>query len=208
MNLVNKILKETIDVGEVLFGEDNKIAKYLKKPIELNTSTEDKIYSQIIKHIEGKNNNIASYYDELLKLKNKFPEILKPNAQFVYRGFNLKLSKAKPSIKKEGVKLFNDSYYILKNEINYISHPKISSWTTSQKIADEFANTSTKYYNDPKIQIIAKTEVDESFLFNPNFLNILAKKAGLSHEYEIITNKPNILCKIYLNKKQYDNYYG
>lgn len=206
MNLIDKILKESINVGDVLFGEDPDILKFTNNKYEENTKLEDKIFKSIKDYVIYFSNktDLNKYFDELNKIKNKFPEILKPTTDIIYRGFMLDADVVLPIINKNGIKIFNDKYYILKKEINYVSHQTLSSWTAKFNIAEKFARNMP---DSSAIKIIAETTTDNDFLFNPAFLNLINKKVETVKEFEIITNKKNISCKIYIDKKDYDRNY-
>ena len=97
---LSNLLKETPDVGKVLFGSDKELAKLQGKSEEPNTDWEEKSMKMLSQWVEGNNaSKTASYlknnFEDFKVLSKKHPEILKsPIGKTCYRGADFDQRKA------------------------------------------------------------------------------------------------------------------
>ena len=172
--------------GDVLFGEEPKFVKLQSAHREQNTSVEDKLQNALINWYAGYGffNNfdksaaaLYKYKTELLKLKNEYPEIVKPpkNGTKIYRGITEESKNFVPIIEfakrinpKGTLNATNYSGLIFKN-IKYKPHRNVTSW-------------STKIFEDTyPIYLIG--QVDDNCIMSPKASNIFYSH---QRQYEII----------------------
>jgi len=203
-------LKEEKDYGKYLFAQNKKIADLQNGEFEKNTDEEQIDYKKIRKFVSDPNKknkkNLQDVIYDLIPLEDKFPEILKPNEEFVYRGtysdintiFNFNFITT-----KERIKLGNSDYCLVFKNFKYSVHDgtNISSWTSDVSIAKDFANEISNYGDNKFIPIILKAKINEKFIFSDNFMNILSNDILEIKEYEVICFSEEIECEVYIKEE-------
>lgn len=181
--------------GKYLFGE-------LLNKSERDTKLESKIYLLLKQYIQESeiNDRFINLLKELRDSKVHFPDILKPDANVVYRGSVIDLHKEGIDLQDAKFeKRLKWNFYII-NNYNYKSQNKLQSYSTSFKIAHNFAyNSEATSHNKNAVPCIYEVKVQDDFLFNTYITNLIAKKVGHNPEDEIIrlSNKP-IKAKLYI----------
>lgn len=206
-NLTEKILKE-FEYGKYLFGQNDDLTKIFDYPeIEKNTNQEEQIFKSIENFIyDASKTGIRNYLPELIKLKEKFPNILKPRkGQIVYRGldideddFEIILETKKRKKGYIASNLVNMGSFIYTSKVEQIP----SSWSTDLKIARRF--TTKSRFNKT---IILKTEVNDKFIFTTDFTNYLSDYLLGDFEDEIICYAEKIKCDLIIYEEDYLKFY-
>ena len=188
------------DFEKVLFGD-------LKAANEPDTEKENNIFKAVRYFIKNANRiNKSEAYDALKYLeqfKDVFPDDIVPKADTVYRGTGINIDQLKPLFKKyksRNIIPFDHSGYVRMAE-NFSYRPKsyIQSWTTSFKVAEDFADDSSGF------PVIYMTDVDDSFILNSELTNKIAQYMNIHKESELIriTSKP-IECVLLMKKSFLD----
>lgn len=207
---IHEILKEdaTDYLGNVAFGS-------VKNDPEKDTSWEADALNRIIKFIKS---SAEENQDDLMKiapilkqLKTKYPNDLIPNAKIAYRG-----SQANALYDKLAAKL-DTLPKVIEIDYTYTATGMVQSWSVDMDTAVSFAtsgdsdqsNTSmhdywSRWYPAP---IILKANVDDSFIFNADLINMISQTSLGVQEHEIIRFGHNPLkCKILVYKHWVENY--
>lgn len=179
------------DFGQVLFGE---FKKFYKREMETDTEYEKKVFRELLNfargdYEEGKMNNaFVKAIKSLQKCTKDYPNILQPPPKKLYRGTAINID--------EFIKKYVDTKKYKNNQVtNYTYEPRseVQSWTTNRYTAESFLNT----WHDPDKGtlgcILEVSKPDKTFLFNPEFMNLL-----YSHEDEVIRCGKKIKCKLEL----------
>lgn len=193
---LSDLLKETPDVGNVLFGSDPKIAKIQGKKEEPDTSWEDKALQKVFDWVEGNSpSKVADWIKDNLQdfksLTNKHPEILKPPVgSTCYRGTTADLNKHLKNISLKDnftkTKIKGDIYlYSTKKILTYKPKRELQSWTLNLRTAQDFADVMNSI-------IFVTTVNSKDFIFNPKALNLVSNMFHDKEEDETIriTNTP------------------
>lgn len=168
-------------VGNVLFGDDSKIAKLQKAKIpkdgvaEPNTEWEQDLYNKISIWTDGSDDLEANYFKDnkglLDKLGKEFPILLQPlMGQIAYRGTAIKLDSLEQAFRKKKftiVKIKGREVFHFKN-LNYSPIRPAQSWTLDPKVAFRFGSTASGV-----VQVVYATKVNKDFIFNPQLLDII-----------------------------------
>lgn len=175
------------DIGNVLFGEDPDIADLQSQDTESNTKWENSVYKKIKSWTDTSDKSTADFFlknkDKFEALRKEFPEIIAPPVgDFVYRGSKLKVSslkKALPLLTISDVDYigynasnsrFGKVAFFAINNFPYKPHLSAQSWTLNSFTAREFGSET---HPKDRIQVIYKTKVNNEFVFNPEFMNIV-----------------------------------
>jgi hypothetical protein len=172
-------------VGNVLFGDDDDIAKLqgVKIPkddvAEPNTKWESELYRKIQYWTNSSQGSLAKYFKknkELLdQLAKEFPEVLKPPiGETAYRGTTIAVNSLELAFKKkkfEVIKIKGREVFRFKN-LGYSPNNPAQSWTVDPKVAFRFKGTSD---NIDYVQVIYSTKVNKDFIFNPQLMDIIFK---------------------------------
>lgn len=143
--------------------------------------------------VSGKNiaNKLKSYERLFQAAKKKFPNTFQPPlGKKVYRGLGLNDKKYKEIINNYA---FSDIKYqsypvkISQKLFNYEGNKPVDSW--SMKFSEAARFSSRRLQN----QIVLETIVDNSFIFNPKFMDKIYAK-----ESEILSFKQNRKVRLYL----------
>ena len=193
---LSNLLKETPDVGKVLFGSDKELAKLQGKSEEPNTDWEEKSMKMLSQWVEGDNaSKTASYlknnFEDFKVLSKKHPEILKaPIGKACYRGADFDQRKASQlrniSLKDNFTKTkIGGIWYLYSKKpfLSYKSHLPAQSWSLNFKTAQDFSKDSG---------FIMVSRVDSNFNFNPEALNNLSNRFMSVEEDETVrvSNSP------------------
>lgn len=210
VDFIEKILQEnSIDVGEVLFGDISRIAKYQNKPYEENTEIETELFEVLDQYIRMTNNKeeVKSIIPKLKQLKSKFPKVLIPENKSVFRGTAVESKILKTLIKQHGYSesKINPKWLELNTEIDYKSESTITSWTSNINVAIRFSKTNEQekitFDKVSSSKVIISTNPDDSFVLNPNFSNLISSLHNLGREYETISVKNKFTnCIVYFEK--------
>jgi hypothetical protein len=211
MRLADKILYE-FKYGKVLFGQN--YGEYQGLPKERDTPDGKDLVDTIHQYVQTADNaEMVSHLDymwnELQKLKQRFPKILQPTSNIVYRGTAHHIDDVVadmyqlPYDLKDFMKYFQkrkDGYYQFSFQHEYIhnmNYERISSWTTNIGVAEQFASEYDGDVNEGRISVILCTRVnDKNFIFNPEFLNLIAVQEQHPKEYEVMCNAQSLLCDV------------
>ena len=163
---------------------------------EDDTPKEDYMWERLMTFISynSHSSKLKKDFEILQDCMPYYKEALKPNAKIVYRGTSMTANKIK-SIKWTGEwKNFWVGDYV------YKPHGIVQSWSTEWKIAEGWNDFSNHNY-----LVTLEAKVDDSFIFNADFLNKIDKATGISPESEIVrVGKQPIKTRIYISKRQYD----
>lgn len=123
-------------------------------------------------------NKLKKYEKIFQDAKSKFPKVfMPPMGETVYRGMFFPGDKVIAWMKKaykDGTlktkKIGGVKHYTSSDHFSYRSFKEVSSWSTDIEVALNFSEASSS--PDPKnISIIIDTVVDNSFIFNPVFMD-------------------------------------
>ena len=184
-----KKLLEDIPLGNVAFGENPKAAKFQNAETETNTTAEQELYKLLQKWFAGPvsgtqgnftgriSNELTDLRSDLFKLKQEFPNVfdVPDNIKIAYRGSN---------IDNETRHIYdyltnNSTVYIVNRHgrhygepvivVPYIYAPSsnVQSGTSEQTVAETIAPTGI-------FKLVLVTKVDDSFLMNPAFSNVIS----------------------------------
>lgn len=179
---------------EYLFGEFNKTG-------EMDTRTEEKIFQAIwdfmYRSSSANKRKAIPALQTLNGCKEYYKKILKPAASTLYRGLGLSLKEIN-SINFGGT---NKDYWVGKYAYNADS--KIQSWSEKREVAIRFAEYDTTHHRN-KIGVLLETKVDDSFIFNGEFLNKLSTILRVGKQYEVmrIGDEP-LQTTVYIDKNYY-----
>lgn len=176
-------LDTDLNVGDVIFGSNKKIADLQNSPTEKNTEIEDEIIDILKNWVEDSNYDLSvklwKKYPLLKRLSSVFPKILKPetpNGTNLYRGLGILNKDLKQTILNsnpndwEKIGDFGGSWkesYKYTIPIKYKPHSPVQSWTDSYRVAAYF---SSPY---PLDGVILMTKQDDNFLFSPKLFSII-----------------------------------
>jgi len=170
-------------VGNVLFGDNSKIAKLQKAKIpkdgvaEPNTEWEQDLYNAIGIWTDGSDDLEAKYFKDnkglLDRLGKEFPILLQPPmGQIAYRGTAIKLDSLEQAFRKKKftiVKIKGREVFHFKN-LNYSPIRLAQSWTIDPKVAFRFEGSREV---SGVVQVVYATKVNKDFIFNPQLLDII-----------------------------------
>ena len=165
------------DVGNVLFGQTPDVAALQKRDMEPNTKWENSVFEKIQSWTDESDKSTADFFlknkDKFEILRKEFPEIIDPPVnESAYRGTTLEvatLRKALPTLAAPKFDSFGDGYFVVENII-YKPHLPAQSWSTNKYAARDFGNPDSP---TDLVQVIYKTKVNNEFVFNPEFMNIV-----------------------------------
>lgn len=175
--------------GDYLFGE---FIAFYKKEMEIDTADERTIFRELLNFTRGDyekgkmTNKFVKAIKELQKCTQQYPNILQPPPRKLYRGTAIDIEEFK--------KKYIDTKKYKNNSVrNYEYNPRseVQSWTTNRYTAEAFLNE----WHDPSkgtIGVILEvTKPDKTFLFNPEFVNLLYSK-----EDEVMRCGKSIKCNL------------
>jgi hypothetical protein len=215
-----KKLLEDIPMGTVAFGEDPEMAKYQNAPEEDNTAAETGLRKLLIKWYGGTpgatgtqgqwsgmiSNELYDIKSDLLKLKKQFPKVFGTgDSKFAFRGSNT------PNDYPDVYNLLKDAsqIYIIEKHgkihsepviaIPYTYKPKslVQSWSATETVAETFANWGPR-------KIIMMTNVDDTFIMNPEVSNLLS----VARESEMLHFGNDINCFLVISSNEADNIFA
>ena len=183
---LKELLKEELPpkvknlVGNVLLGGRDAIAKLQKKKRETNTYWENDLEDALENWVSDSTDELADHftknkkvYDQLI---DEFPAVMEaPQGKVVYRGTLIKLDTLENALETRPFKVVNITTrtkkrtYLKYSKLPYSPNRPAQSWTMSAAIAMNFGSVSMN-----SIQVIYKTKTDDSFIFNPKVLRLLA----------------------------------
>ena len=148
---------------------------------------------------------LKSYESIFQAAKSEFPKVfMPPVGDSAFRGMSFPYKKVvawvKKSYKENSLKLvpkYRFKYYTSPNYFSYVGNKPVQSWTTDFEVAETF---SANNVSNELIHIILETTIDDSFIFNPIFMNkIYTDVIGDdSYENEVICFKKQMKVKIYV----------
>ena len=177
--------------GNYLFGE---FTDFYKKEMEVDTADERAMFKELWKFARGdfEEGKMTSKFvkgiKELQKCSSQYPAILSPPPRKLYRGTAIKI--------EDFVKQYVDSKKYkngMVSNFEYAPRSEVQSWTTNRYTAESFLNT----WHDPDKGtlgcILTVDKPDKTFLFNPDFMNLL-----YSDEDEVLRVGKKIKCRLEL----------
>lgn len=186
----NKCIKK---FGNYLFGE---FKDFYKKEMEIDTDDERAIFRELWKFARGDfergkvTKKFIKAIKELQKCASQYPQILQPPPRKLYRGTAINIDEFKNNYVKPK-KIKNN----VVNNYSYSPRSEVQSWTTDRYIAEKFLNE----WHDPSEGtlgcILTVDKPDNSFLFNPDFMNLL-----YSNEDEVLRIGKTIKCRLELTE--------
>jgi len=187
-------------VGNVLFGSNPQIAGIQNKEPEKNTPLETNILKNLKTWTQSSTDSsaakIISTVSDLTKLKQYFPEILNPPyGKSVYRGTSVKLPVLSNWLKQnsEFEEFGNGSYLKFKTPFPYKPNRDVTSWTASLFFSSGFRGK--EWENIINVPVIFETRVDDTFIMNPQVMNIIFKhtQGDLGYEQEVIRDEDEVI---------------
>jgi hypothetical protein len=201
-------------VGDVLFGSNPIIAKIQDKPTEKDTPYEDDLVNKIKnwtdKSDEKSEMGVVSTIADLVKLKKYFPEVLNPPyGDKVYRGTSVKLPELSKFIKENPEHdMMENGMVRFKTPYPYTPKREVSSWSASIFYASGFQGKS--FESAINVPVIFETTVDDSFIMNPQVMNVIFKSTGGVHqdfirdEDEVMKYNPSGTYYLILSQDEYE----
>lgn len=168
---------------------DKDMVKYLAKKYSYEANTEDeRRFLKGLKDFIDSHNTTGLKADDLkafLRIKDKFPEILRPNVKSVYRGASLDIDLLRGggvSIKQVYPNLYE--VFGIKEITSRVSSGYLS-FSTSYDIANDFASYEvTSVILDERLPAIYEVSGDDPhLLFNENLMNAIGE---ISDEDEVL----------------------
>jgi hypothetical protein len=204
-------LRQLAGINEDIKDFENVAFGDLKKSDEADTAFEADVFDALdnfIQYADPSNKVIA---DAILKdvhaLKAKYPDELKPNSKYAYRGTQLPSDKYKeflemyPADKLAEMDQF-DLIHVA--DIMYTPRSPIQSWTTNESIAMGFAamaevDAGIDWMPLFPFPAVLEANVDTTFIMSTNITNRIAMRNNMGPENEIIrTAGQPISCKVHV----------
>ena len=201
-------------VGNVLFGSNPVIAKIQDKPQEKNTPYEDNLVAKLknwtTQSTSQSEKGVVTTIADLVKLKKYFPEVLNPPyGQKVYRGTSIKLPIISNFIRQNPEhELVEGNAVRFKTPFPYTPQREVSSWSTSLFYASSFQGKS--FEGAVNVPVIFETTVDDTFIMNPQVMNIIFKSMGdkqqdfYRDEDEVMKYNPSGTYYLILTQDEYE----
>jgi len=193
---IKQVDKKKLDpnIEIIAFADDREDVKYP----EQNTAVEDELTSNLKRHFmdnRGISTSTAKYLQKL-KSQGKYPDVFAdPKKPIIYRGMAISDDNLKKLLKnkKEADRLIKliDSKKIAKSEVNLIFKPRggmnVSSWTTSKRMAWEFAEDAATYKDHLIILYADATEdLHKKFSGEDGLYKITDMGDEFAHEKEVM----------------------
>ena len=205
---INEIYSIKEDIENITINDIEKVFLGTMKDSEPDTSTESEIFHRLSLFVNDatqlRKQDVYEILQQLQKLKHKYPEDLVPNASIAYRGTTMNKNKYMKIVKDiletyPELRLLKDrsrqSEVIAKfihlpedspgrfYEKPFVYKPRsiVQSWTTDFFTASLFAGNQGLTN-----KLVIMTKIDDSFIMNPMFMNVLSREVGEAHEYETI----------------------
>ena len=201
LNLDERAIPKAIQqqVGNVLFGSNPSIADMQHKEPEKNTPLETGILKNLKTWTQSSTDSsaakIISTVSDLIKLKQYFPEVLNPPyGKSVYRGTSVKLPVLSNWLKQNPeYDEFNGNYLKFKTPFPYKPNREVTSWTASLFFSSSFRGK--EWESAINVPVIFETSVDDTFIMNPQVMNIIFKhtQGDLGYEQEIIRDEDEVI---------------
>jgi hypothetical protein len=202
LNLDEKAVPKAIQqqVGNVLFGSNPQIAGIQHKEPETNTPLETNLLKNLKSWTQSSTDQSAakviSTVADLVKLKQYFPEVLNPPyGASVYRGTSIKLPTLSAWLKQnpEFEKLGDGHYLKFKTPYPYKPTRDVSSWTASFHYSTSFRGK--EFESAVNVGVVFETKVDDSFIMNPQVMNIIFKhtQGDLGYEQEVVRDEDEVI---------------
>jgi hypothetical protein len=171
-------------VGNVLFGDEDDIAKLQGKKIpkgsdsvEKNTAWEEDLYTRILNWTGSSDDKLAKYFKKnktlLSTLAKEFPTVLQPPiGQIAYRGTSIKTDSLKAEFFKKQYKIIKvggREVFRFKN-LKYSPIRNSQSWTIDPKVAFKFEGNAN---NEDSVHVVYATKINNDFIFTPELLRII-----------------------------------
>ena len=201
-------------VGNVLFGSNPVIAKIQDKPQEKNTPYEDNMVAKLknwtTQSTSQSEKGVVTTIADLVKLKKYFPEVLNPPyGEKVYRGTSIKLPIISNFIRQNPEhELVEGNAVRFKTPFPYAPQREVSSWSTSLFYASSFQGKS--FEGAVNVPVIFETTVDDTFIMNPQVMNIIFKSMGdkqqdfYRDEDEVMKYNPSGTYYLILTQDEYE----
>ena len=201
-------------VGNVLFGSNPVIAKIQDKPQEKNTPYEDNLVAKLknwtTQSTSQSEKGVVTTIADLVKLKKYFPEVLNPPyGEKVYRGTSIKLPIISNFIRQNPEhELVEGNAVRFKTPFPYTPQREVSSWSTSLFYASSFQGKS--FEGAVNVPVIFETTVDDTFIMNPQVMNIIFKSMGdkqqdfYRDEDEVMKYNPSGTYYLILTQDEYE----
>ena len=198
--------------GEVLFGN-------ARKHVEKDTSYEAKMWHELYEYFESNyfDEKTQDVFRELMKIKNKFPKILKHGSEGTYwRGLNFSALRQFQNLQlfKELLQflqpIFNEEELIKKSDMFAIGNEQFirfkrmftykpiqyaESWTSDPQVGMDFF--SGRYF-----MLLACKIPTHQLLFSPKSTHMLKKHMHFNDEKETIrVSNSNLSVTIYFEAK-------
>ena len=195
---INQIIEDIkkSDIENVFFGD-------LKGSSEKDTDVEAELYKIVAYYIgnsdDADRGRMVKIFNDLQRLKPYFPNDLKPDAEYAYRGTKV-MSSIYQSIYDDVVldrgTDINRNHGWFYHYFDYKSRALLQSWTTDLNVAEDFSGRDFRNFHDsvPSLPAIVKVDVDDDFILSTKITNLINdREFGMDDfEYEIfrISNKP------------------
>ncbi len=154
--------------------------------------------------MNAKRKKLNQFLPTLLKLKSKYPKILKPVEDIkLYRGIALPIGQIKKyNWAKSGNKMVT--------EYTYSDYDYLTSYTDSAARAFEYTDLQTNFSKKGWAPVILQTvSNDKQFIFNHKFLGQIAEEnSDFGDDAETIKIDNKGTCKMYLNNSFYDKIFN
>jgi hypothetical protein len=201
-------------VGNVLFGSNPIIAKIQDKPQEKNTPQEDQMIDKLknwtTQSTSQSEKGVVSTIADLVRLKRYFPEVLNPPyGEKVYRGTSVKLPIISNFVRQNPEhEIIEANAVRFKTPFPYTPQREVSSWSTSVFYASSFQGKS--FESAANVPVIFETTVDDTFIMNPQVMNIIFKSMGdkqqdfYRDEDEVMKYNPSGTYYLILTEEEYE----
>jgi hypothetical protein len=194
LNILNGLKVFTIRENKIMIRLTDIISELKeKKPLinlfkDTDIIADKKIKNLLIHYVESQHNlQDGDFYElvsGLMKLKSKYPELLKPKTGYAYRGTSItpamyKKIKNNPTKKEGGITII---------QAPYTSAREAQSWTYDSKVANSFA--SKGLFNNPRLEMggkpaVIRVKIDDTFVGNPNLTKPISNRLSIKNEKEI-----------------------
>lgn len=189
--------------GHALFGT------FLHKA-EPDTKIEREIFRTVEAFVEGNSHKpeIIKAFKSLMACMKQYPDVLEPKLREIYRGKVVKLDDLRQYVPKsiddykrlaasKPLRIDSTGYVKVTDNYKYTPRFEVQSWTTSLSVAAKFAQGGAVF--DTHVPAILYGNLPKAeLLFNPTFINKLARSVLGSSEDEVVRVGKTLKCTLYV----------